>query len=70
MVPEFSSDYLVSILDATSTTLKGEAFEVLFNDNDFKKVNQSKDADNVAESAVNFMDQELLTLTWKLFMQI
>ena len=54
MVPEFSSDYLVSILDATSTTLKGEAFEVLFNDNDFKKVNQSKDADNVAESAVNF----------------
>jgi dipeptidyl-peptidase-3 len=54
MIPEFSSDYLVSILDATSTTLKGEAFEVLFNDNDFKKVNQSKDADNVAESAVNF----------------
>jgi dipeptidyl-peptidase-3 len=54
MVPNFSSDYLVSILDATSTTLKGEAFEVLFNNKDLKKVNQAKDTDNVAESAVNF----------------
>ena len=54
MVPEFSSDYLVSILDATSTTLEGDPFEVLFNDKDLKKVNQAKDTDNVAESAVNF----------------
>ena len=54
MVPDFSSDYLVSILDATSTTLKGEAFDVLFNNKDLKKVNQAKDIDNVAESAVNF----------------
>tara|TARA_B110000305_G_scaffold30089_1_gene28519 strand:- start:54 stop:1676 length:1623 start_codon:yes stop_codon:yes gene_type:complete len=54
MVPEFSSDYLVSILDATSTTLQGHAFDVLFNDKDLKKVNQAKDTDNVAESAVNF----------------
>ena len=54
MVPDFTSDYLVSILNATSTTLEGDAFEVLFNDKDLKKVNQSKDADNVAESAVNF----------------
>ena len=54
MVPEFSSDYLVSILDATATTLEGGAFEVLFNDKDLKKVNQAKDTDNVAESAVNF----------------
>lgn len=54
MVPDFSSDYLVSILNSTSTTLKGEAFDVLFNDKDLKKVNQAKDIDNVAESAVNF----------------
>tara|TARA_B110001452_G_scaffold219472_1_gene191505 strand:- start:4150 stop:6201 length:2052 start_codon:yes stop_codon:yes gene_type:complete len=54
MVPEFSSDYLISILDATSTTLQGHALDVLFNDKDLKKVNQAKDTDNVAESAVNF----------------
>ena len=54
MVPDFSSDYLVSILNSTSTTLKGEAFDVLFNDKDLKKVNKAKDIDNVAESAVNF----------------
>ena len=54
MVPDFSSDYLVSILNSTSTTLNGEAFDVLFNDKDLKKVNQAKDIDNVAESAVNF----------------
>ena len=52
--PEFSSDYLKSLLDATPATLEGEAFEVLFNGKDSKKVNQAKNADNVLESAVNF----------------
>ena len=52
--PEFSSAYLKSLLDATPATLEGEAFEVLFNDKDSKKVNQAKNADNVLESAVNF----------------
>ena len=54
MLPEFSSEYLASILEATSTSLTGPAFEVLFNDKDAKKVNQAKNTDNVAESAVNF----------------
>ena len=52
--PDFSSEYLASILAATATTLEGEAFEVLFNAKDAKKVNQAKDVDNVAASAVNF----------------
>lgn len=52
--PEFSSAYLKSLLEATPATLEGEAFEVLFNDKDSKKVNQAKNADNVLESAVNF----------------
>ena len=52
--PDFSSEYLTSILAATATTLEGEAFEVLFNAKDAKKVNQAKDVDNVAASAVNF----------------
>jgi len=52
-VPEFSSDYLKEILAATNTTLEGEAFDVIFNDKDSKKVNQAKGVDNVLESAVN-----------------
>ena len=54
MKPDFSADYLTSTLAATNTVLEGEAFEVIFNDKDAKKVNQAKDVDNVAASAVNF----------------
>ncbi|MBU2940249.1 dipeptidyl peptidase 3 [Lacinutrix sp. C3R15] len=52
--PEFSEDYLKLLLAETNTTLKGEAFAVIFNDKDAKKVNQAKGVDNVALSAVNF----------------
>lgn len=52
--PEFSKDYLNDLLLATNTKLDGEAFDVIFNDKDSKKVNQAKGVDNVALSAVNF----------------
>ncbi|RAJ13228.1 dipeptidyl-peptidase 3 family protein [Olleya aquimaris] len=52
--PEFSQEYLKEIMSATNTTLAGEAFDVIFNDVDSKKVNQAKGVDNVALSAVNF----------------
>ena len=52
--PGFSSDYLSGLMEATATELVAEAFEVIFNDKDFKKVNKAKDADNVLLSAVNF----------------
>lgn len=52
--PGFSSDYLKQLLAETHTVLEGEAFEVIFNDVDAKKVNQAKGVDNVALSAVNF----------------
>ncbi|WP_292943674.1 dihydrofolate reductase [Olleya sp. UBA1516] len=52
--PEFSQEYLKEIMSATNTTLAGEAFDVIFNDQDAKKVNQAKGVDNVLESAVNF----------------
>jgi dipeptidyl-peptidase-3 len=52
--PEFSSDYLKSLLTDTATSLEGEAFDVIFNDKDSKKVNQGKGIDNVLQSAVNF----------------
>ncbi len=54
MKPEFSSDYLKQLLTDTNTVLEGEAFDVIFNDIDSKKVNQAKGVDNVALSAVNF----------------
>lgn len=54
IIPEFSSDYLKQLLADTNTTLEGEAFDVIFNDSDNKKVNLAKGIDNVAESAVNF----------------
>ena len=54
MKPDFSSEYLKQLLTDTNTTLEGEAFDVIFNDKDSKKVNQAKGVDNVAMSAVNF----------------
>lgn len=57
--PEFSKDYLKSLLADTNTTLEGEAFDVLFNDKDSKKVNQSKGVDNVGLSAVNFYGENV-----------
>lgn len=51
---EFSSEYLKTLLTETKVTLEGEAFDVIFNDKDAKKVNQAKDVDNVGLSAVNF----------------
>ncbi|TXE11119.1 dihydrofolate reductase [Seonamhaeicola algicola] len=52
--PEFSAEYLKQLLAETNTVLEGEAFDVIFNNTDFKKVNQAKGVDNVALSAVNF----------------
>ncbi len=52
-VPEFSNDYLKQLLSDTNTTLEGEAFDVIFNEVDSKKVDRSKDMDNVLMSAVN-----------------
>lgn len=51
--PEFSSDYLKQLLAETNTVLEGDAFDVIFNEVDSKKVNQAKGVDNVALSAVN-----------------
>ncbi len=52
--PGFSKEYLNYLLAETNTELKGEPFEVIFNEVDSKKVNKKKGVDNVASSAVNF----------------
>ena len=58
---DFSSDYLKELLSATNTKLEGEAFEVIFNNQDSKKVNLTKDVDNVLLSAVNFYGSDVTT---------
>ena len=52
--PNFSDLYLKQLLKDTNTSLEGDAFDVIFNEKDAKKVNQAKDADNVLLSAINF----------------
>ncbi|WP_194768496.1 dipeptidyl-peptidase 3 family protein [Tamlana sp. I1] len=52
--PSFSAEYLKTLLTETNTTLEADAFNVIFNAIDSKKVNQAKGVDNVLLSAVNF----------------
>ena len=61
IMPEFSAKYLKELLAESGATLEGEAFEVIFNDKDGKKVNLSKDADIVLESAINFYGPDVTT---------
>ena len=57
--PGFSKEYLNYLLAETNTELKGEPFEVIFNEVDSKKVNKKKGVDNVASSAVNFYARDI-----------
>jgi dipeptidyl-peptidase-3 len=59
--PNFSTAYFKEVLAATNTGLDDEAFEVIFNDTDAKKVNLSKGVDNVLLSAVNFYGPDVTT---------
>lgn len=59
--PEFSEAFLMQGLKDANTSLSDEAFDVIFNDKDAKKVNLSKDADIVLESAVNFYGPNVTT---------
>ena len=54
--PGFEPAYLTYLMKETDTDLVGEAFEVIFNDKDSKKVNKKKGVDNVLASAINFYD--------------
>ncbi len=61
MKPDFDKGYFNQLLKLTNTPLAGEAIEVIFNDEDSKKVNLSKDADIVLESAINFYGPDVTT---------
>ena len=57
--PEFSKEYFESLLKETNTELSVEAFEVIFNDKDAKKVNKKAGVDHVLASAVNFYGPDI-----------
>jgi len=58
--PGFSKDYLTKLLKETHTRgLKGEAFDVIFNDKDSKKVNLDASKGLVLGSAVNFYGPDI-----------
>jgi dipeptidyl-peptidase-3 len=52
--PGFSPDYLEKLLNETDTKLNKEAFEVIFNKEDEKKVNLDQSKGLIKGSAVNF----------------
>ncbi len=57
--PEFSKDYLASLLKNVKAELSEPAFEVIFNDKDVKKVNKKAGVDNILASAVNFYSPDI-----------
>lgn len=52
--PAFSKEYFNRLLADTETSLSGEAYEVIFNEKDSKKVNLDESKGLVEGSAVNF----------------
>ena len=59
MKPEFSKEYLNELLTATDTELSKEATDVLFNDQDAKKVNLDKSKGLLKGSATNFYGDDV-----------
>ncbi|MEC8680150.1 MAG: dihydrofolate reductase [Bacteroidota bacterium] len=57
--PNFSRDYLSRLLSETGSELNSEAFEVIFNDIDSKKVNRDASKGLVLGSAVNFYGDDV-----------
>ena len=52
--PDFTKDYFDTLLAETKTDLNGEAYEVIFNDKDSKKVNLDPELGLLKGSATNF----------------
>lgn len=57
--PEFSKEYFNTLLTETNTELTGEAYEVIFNNEDSKKVNLDESKGLVEGSAVNFYGEDI-----------
>lgn len=57
--PGFSKEYFNTLLSETNTELSGEAYEVIFNNEDMKKVNLDESKGLVEGSAVNFYGDDV-----------
>jgi len=53
-IPKFSKEYFDTLLKETNTELTGEAYDVIFNNADTKKVNLDADKGLIKGSAINF----------------
>jgi dipeptidyl-peptidase III len=53
-VPQFSKEYFDTLLKESNTQLEGEAYDVIFNDSDAKKVNLDASKGLLKGSAINF----------------
>jgi len=60
-IPEFSKEYLTSLLKETGTSLEAEALEVIFNEKDGKKVNLNPEKGLIKGSAINFYAPDIDT---------
>lgn len=67
MKPEFSKEYFVTLMEDADVTIANDVWQVLFNDQDAKKVVLDKDKDIVLESAVNFYEPGITTDEAKAF---
>ena len=52
--PEFSKEYFDTLLKETNTVITGEAYDVIFNEADAKKVNLNADKGLLKGSAINY----------------
>lgn len=59
--PGFSKAYLQGLLSETGTELSGDAFEVIFNEADSKKVNLDPTKGLIESSAINFYGPDITT---------
>ncbi|GAA4312935.1 dihydrofolate reductase [Pontixanthobacter gangjinensis] len=57
--PGFSKDYFDTLLKETNTELTGEAYEVIFNDKDSKKVNLNEAEGLIEGSAINMYGEDV-----------
>jgi len=60
-VPKFSADYLKEVMKETRVKLDDSAFEVIFNQEDSKKVNLNASTGLIKGSAINFYGKDLTT---------
>ncbi len=66
--PAFSKEYFDTLLSETDTELTGEAYEVIFNNEDSKKVNLDESKGLVEGSAVNFYGEGVTAEMLPVFM--